>query len=486
MTITGLLVLSLGLLLLALAIVPEINRRTRGRSKAGILVSFLPPALQYPKFRAYWLGLFSAVTGFQMFRVGQLWLIYEITDSPVFLGYVGVANAIPGMVFNLVGGVFADKLDKRLLVMSTQSLTGSLILLLGVLTMTGSVQAWHILTVAFLAGAVEAFDTPARQAMYPHLIERKVMTSAVAMNSVIWQSTRIIGPAIAGFIIDLVNTSVSFFVAGAGFVVMAVVMFFLKVPNIPTGSKGNPAQDMLDGLRFIKGNSIFAFLMSMSFFNSLFGTSYIMLMPVFAVDILEVGARGQGLLLGIGGLGGGADHLLVWRPAQCPLQRLSDSRGRGDVRASHRRLRPRFPVRRFIFLGDGVDVLHGGQPVHLHDLYSKLPSDAGARQYARQGNGLLRNDVQHHAPQRDAGGRAGVHYHRPLRPHGRRLGCVRLCNRSCVAEPGCPRAWHSTGPSRGVGCGGHPRRQAGTRHCGTLMPSRPVEREAALASNGLR
>ena len=303
MTITGLLVLTLGLLLLTLAIIPEINRRTRGRSKAGILVSFLPPALQYPKFRAYWLGLFSAVTGFQMFRVGQLWLIYEITDSPVFLGYVGVANAIPGMVFNLVGGVFADKLDKRLLVMSTQSLTGSLILLLGVLTMTGSVQAWHILTVAFLAGAVEAFDTPARQAMYPHLIERKVMTSAVAMNSVIWQSTRIIGPAIAGFIIDLVNTSVSFFVAGAGFVVMAVVMFFLKVPNIPTGSKGNPAQDMLDGLRFIKHNSIFAFLMSMSFFNSLFGTSYIMLMPVFAVDILEVGARGQGLLLGIGGLG---------------------------------------------------------------------------------------------------------------------------------------------------------------------------------------
>ena len=104
-------------------------------------------------------------------------------------------------------------------------------------------------------------------------------------------------------LIDLVNTSVSFFVAGAGFVVMAVVMFFLKVPNIPTGSRGNPAQDMLDGLRFIKRNSIFAFLMSMSFFNSLFGTSYIMLMPVFAVDILEVGARGQGLLLGIGGLG---------------------------------------------------------------------------------------------------------------------------------------------------------------------------------------
>jgi MFS family permease len=167
----------------------------------------------------------------------------------------------------------------------------------------GVVQPWHILAVAFLAGAVEAFDTPARQAIYPHLIDRKVMMSAVAMNSVIWQSTRIIAPAIAGFIIDFINTETALFISGAGFFVMSVVMFFLRIPPIPRGSRGNAAQDMLEGLRFIKRNSIFSFLISMTFFNSFFGMAYIMLMPVFAVDILEVGARGQGLLLGIGGVG---------------------------------------------------------------------------------------------------------------------------------------------------------------------------------------
>jgi MFS family permease len=303
MTFTGLLILALGMLLVAMAIVPEVKRRLGGRSKRSVLVSLLPPALQYRAYRAYWLGMLSSVTGYQMFRVGQLWLIYQITESPLFLGYVGVANALPGMFFNLFGGVFADKLDKRRLIMSTQATTGSLIFILATLTALEMVEAWHILAVAFLAGAVEAFDTPARQAIYPHLIDRKVMTSAVAMNSVIWQGTRIIAPAIAGFIIDLKGTPVTFYASGVGFMIMATVMLFLRVPPIPRGSKGNPAQDMLEGLRFIKRNSIFSFLISMTFFNSFFGMAYIMLMPVFAVDILDVGARGQGLMLGIGGLG---------------------------------------------------------------------------------------------------------------------------------------------------------------------------------------
>ena len=298
MTFIGLAILAFGVVFMAVAIGPEFRRRRRGFAK-----SFLPPALQYPKYRAYWLGMLAAVSGYQMFRVGQLWLIYLITDSPWFLGYAGVANALPGMFFNLFGGVFADKLDKRLLIVCTQATTAGLIFLLAILTLLDVVQPWHILAIAFLAGAVEAFDTPARQAIYPHLIDRKVMMSAVAMNSVIWQSTRIIAPAIAGFIIDFINTEAAFFIAGAGFLTMSVVMFFLQVPPIPRGSRGNAAQDMLEGLRFIKRNSIFSFLISMTFFNSFFGMAYIMLMPVFAVDILDVGARGQGLMLGVGGIG---------------------------------------------------------------------------------------------------------------------------------------------------------------------------------------
>ena len=249
-----------------------------------------------------------------MFRVGQGWLIYEITGSAWSLGLVGAANAIPAIFFNLFGGVFADRLDKRRLIIATQLTTGSLIFFLATLTLLGLAESWHVLLIAFLAGGVEAFDNPARQALYPHLIDRKVMMSAVAMNSTIWQGTRIVAPGVAGILIDLINTESALYIAGTGFVVLAVVMGRLKIPPIPIGSLGSPVQDIQEGLRFIKVNSIFSFLIGMTFFNSFFGMAYVMLMPIFAVDILEVGAKGQGMLLGIGGVGALLNTL--WMGAQ--------------------------------------------------------------------------------------------------------------------------------------------------------------------------
>ncbi len=278
----------------------------------------MPPAFRYPAFRAYWSGLLCAVTGFQMFRVAQSWLVYELTGSPLYLGYALAANAIPGIFFNLVGGVFADRMNKRLLVLCTQGVTGVLILVMAVMTLLGTIEVWHVLVLAFLVGAVEAFDNPARQAFFPHLIDRSVMTSAVALNSSIWQGTRITAPAIAGFLIDLVNTGTALLVSSLGLFVMAVVMLFLRVPPIPQGAPANPARAMWEGMTFIGKNGIFAFLIGMTFFNSFFGMSYVLLMPVFAVDVLDVGARGQGFLLGAGGVGSLATT--VWLGARGGFQ----------------------------------------------------------------------------------------------------------------------------------------------------------------------
>ncbi len=283
----------------------------------------IPPALRYPAYRAYWFGLLASVSGFQMFRVGQGWLIYEITGSPWSLGLVGAANAIPAIFCNLFGGVFADRLDKRRLIMFTQLITGGLVFFLATLTLLGWVESWHILLVAFLAGGVEAFDNPARQALYPHLIDRSVMMSAVAMNSVIWQSTRIIAPGIAGILIDLFNTESALYISGMGFVVLAVVMARLKIQAIPRGALGNPVQDIIEGLKFIKVNSIFSFLISMTFFNSFFGMAYVMLMPIFAVDIMAVGAKGQGLLLGISGAGALANTIWIAARGSIPHRGLA-------------------------------------------------------------------------------------------------------------------------------------------------------------------
>jgi MFS family permease len=263
----------------------------------------LPPALHYPAYRAFWLGMLASVGGFQMLQFGQLWLMYQITGSPLSLGYVGLANAVPGILLNLFGGVFADRLDKRHLIIVTQSTIASLIFLLATLTLLGLVQPWHLLTIAFLVSAVDAFNQPARYALFPHLIERKALTSAVALNSSIWQGTRIVAPAVAGGIIALTDTTASFYLAGLGYVVMATVIYRLKVPHIEQGASGSALRGILEGLGFIRKNSIFSFLMGMTFFNSFFGMSYVIMMPVFAVDILQVGAQGQGLLLSISGLG---------------------------------------------------------------------------------------------------------------------------------------------------------------------------------------
>jgi MFS family permease len=237
-----------------------------------------------------------------MLTFGQFWLVFQLTESAVYLGYVGLANATAAIGLNLFGGVFADKLDKRRLIIITQMSIAALIFILATLTVTGLVQVWHIMVIALLTGGVNAFDQPARQSLYPHLIDRSAMVSAVALNSVIWQGTRIVAPAVAGYITASLGTSSTFFIAGAGFVIMAMVIFWLHVPYIKA-STGDPIHDMVDGLKFIKDSSVFRFLIGMTFFNSFFGMAYITMMPAITVDVLGLGASAQGTLLGVGGVG---------------------------------------------------------------------------------------------------------------------------------------------------------------------------------------
>ena len=263
----------------------------------------LPPALRYPAYRSFWAGSLASVIGFQILRFGQFWLIFQITGSPLALGYVGLANGIPAIILNLAGGLAADRVDQRRLIVIAQSITGSLIFLLATITYLELVQVWHILAIAFLAGAVEAFDQPARRSLFPHLIDRRDMMSAVALNSSIWPGTRIMAPAVAGFIIGWVGTYAAFYVASFGFFTMALITLRLRLPRVTRAASQGAAQDLLEGLRFIKQNTVFSFLISLTFFSSFFGMAYIPLMPVFSVDILEVGAKGQGLLLGAGGIG---------------------------------------------------------------------------------------------------------------------------------------------------------------------------------------
>ena len=277
----------------------------------------VPPALRYPKYRAYWLGMLASVGGFQVLMFAQGWLTYELTGSPLYLGYVSLASASSSIALNLFGGVFADKLDKRRLIFVTQLITASLIFLLAFLTLFKVVQVWHIIVIAFLSGAVNAFNQPAQQALYPHLIDRKVMMSAVALNSMLWQGSRIVLPGLGGVVIAFADTWAVFAAGAAGFMVMARVMASFaptRAADVPLAT-GHSGRQFVDGFRFIFSHRMFWVLILLTYATTFFGISYIQLMPAFA-RLLGAGETGYGLLLSATGVGAIAGNLIV-----VPLQR---------------------------------------------------------------------------------------------------------------------------------------------------------------------
>ena len=261
-------------------------------------------ALRHSSFRRFWIGMVASVLGFQIMTVAQGWLIYILTDSKIALGLVGLAAGLPAIALNLFGGVIADKVNQRRLLIATQTTSSMVMLALAILTLTGLVEPWHIITSAFLIGSVQAFDTPTRQSLFPHLIDREDMLNAVALNSMVWQGTRVIGPAIGGVIIGTrLGVAPGFFAPFLGFLMMAVMIATLRLPPIKRAEGASFFHDMAQGINFVRTNTIFAFLISMTFFNSIFGMSYIFILPVFARDIFEVGSTGLGVLHAASGFG---------------------------------------------------------------------------------------------------------------------------------------------------------------------------------------
>ena len=261
-------------------------------------------ALRYPQFRRFWLGNLAAVSGQQIMWVAQGWLVYQLTESPIYLGYVGLATALPAIILNLAGGVMADRLDQRKVILTTQIITSASVFILATLTMLDVVAVWQVLAVAFTSGCMQAFNNPARQSIFPSLVERKDLMNAVALNSMVWQGTRIVAPATGGAIIAVFGVSTGLFVCAFGFLVLGLAVIGLPAPQKrERAANASVFGELGMGVAFIRANFIFTFLIGMSFFNSFFGFSVNQMMPVFATDILNVGPWGQGVMLSTTGIG---------------------------------------------------------------------------------------------------------------------------------------------------------------------------------------
>ena len=263
---------------------------------------------KYPDFRRYYIGLVTSVFGYRMIVDLTLgWLIFDLTQDERYLGYMFAALAVPTVVLNLLGGVLADKLDPRHLLGAVEGFSALMVAGLGILTLNDWVEPWHVILAGALFGAGQAFDEAARNTIYARLIDRRDMGVVVPLNSLVWPTSRSIAPIVAGYIVAKAHVGTAgvapvVFMAAAGFLCMAVIAQTLHLTPAER-AKGNVLREMLLGMQFIKKHSIFLYLVSFSVFIAIFGMSYLLFMPVFAVEVLEVGADGIGTLMTFAGIG---------------------------------------------------------------------------------------------------------------------------------------------------------------------------------------
>ncbi len=270
-------------------------------------------ALRNANFRLYWLGFLVSIIGFQIQTVGISYYVFDRTGSELNLGLVSGAQAAAGITFSILGGVIADRVERRRLLILMQVGGLSCSLALATLVALDVAQVWHIAVIAFVFGSFQAFDQPTRAALVPQLIDKSDLPNANALTSAVWQASAIIGPTVAGVVIALAGFAVMFYVSAIGFALFMVALALITVNNPPAldaaarAKRRGIATDLVAGLSYIRGNPLFTALIGMSFLNATFGLSFIVLLPAFAKEQLDVGPQGFGALyaaMGIGSLVG--------------------------------------------------------------------------------------------------------------------------------------------------------------------------------------
>lgn len=270
-------------------------------------------ALRRVQYRRYWLGSFASVGATQLQIMAQGWLVFKLSGSALMLGYLGAATAIPAIVLSLFGGALADQLNKKTVLMVTSLAVALLLLTLAIADVAHLATAWLVIMIAALVSIVSGLDWPTRQSIFPMLIEREDMMSAVALNSIIWQGCRMMMPALGGILIAYTGTWFIFFLCAAGFFTMFLVISSLNIQT--TTSSGVPTfastmQKVAEGLSFILTNKTFLLLISLSYGGMFFVSSYMQLMPAFS-SLLQAGETGYGYLISITGVGSVIGTIMV-------------------------------------------------------------------------------------------------------------------------------------------------------------------------------
>jgi MFS family permease len=261
-------------------------------------------SLKVRNFRLYWIGMFVSLIGTWIQIVAQSWLVFELTRSAFLLGLVGFLSSIPIFTLSLFAGVVADRINKKTILLFTQNAFMLLAFVLAVLTQFKIITTWQIMLVALLNGAVMAFDAPARQAVVVELVGKNNLLNGIALNSAAFNSARMIGPALAGIFISSIGMSGCFYINAISFLAVIIALLVIRIDGIPRReTKTEMMHELIEGLNFIKQNRLILILIVIVGVTSLFGISYVILMPIFAEQVLKVGVKGLGMLMSAAGVG---------------------------------------------------------------------------------------------------------------------------------------------------------------------------------------
>jgi len=260
--------------------------------------------LRHRNFRLWFFGQLTSLVGTWMQTIAQNWLVYELTGSARDLGIVNFVGAIPLVPLTLYAGAIVDRFEKRKVIFWCQAAMMVLAFLLAALCWTGTVRFWHVLLLAFLLGAVQALDTPARQAFVVELVGREDLSNAIALNSGIFHAARVLGPAAAGVLIAVSGVAGAFFINGASFLAVLFVLFLMDVALIRrTGGGRESAKDLLGGVRYLRRERLPRAVVVLISLSALFAMPYHVLIPIYAKEIFGRGAEGYGVLMSAAGVG---------------------------------------------------------------------------------------------------------------------------------------------------------------------------------------
>lgn len=277
-------------------------------------IRHLGDALQHKDFRFFLGGAFLSNIGTWMQSIAQAWLVLQLTNSPFYLGLDGFANTLPISIFALLGGVAADRLDRRKLLLGTQWGMMILALLQAILTQLQMIKVWHVIVFSFCTGLTQALAWPVYQAILANIVQREHISNAIALNSTQFNIARTVGPLLGALGLSLIGTAGCFYVNAFSFLAVIVALYRVKQPANRTAA--GPAEtgvmaSLREGFGFLAADRSLGWILVTMAMTTLLGVPMVTLLPIFARDILQVGAHGLGIMVGSFGMGAILAGILV-------------------------------------------------------------------------------------------------------------------------------------------------------------------------------